>query len=267
MPASTLLSQSQLKYFRSLLQKKYRTQHKAFIVEGEKMVNEISREKKSNLEVVRILAVSEFFEENPDIRAKYDCLTVSSRDIEKISSLSSPGRVVMELKIPDYLPDQYELGEELNIYFESIRDPGNLGTIIRTADWFGFKKVICSPDSVDVYNPKVIQSTMGSIARVKVLYIEADEIIEMTSKDSLFQNFATVLGGENIYELKFPEKGMIFFGNESNGLSSSIQKSCQKQIGIPGAKTEAGAESLNLAISVGVVLSELNRQKLLKMKI
>ncbi|MCK4922916.1 MAG: RNA methyltransferase [Bacteroidales bacterium] len=267
MSISSSLSQSQLKYFRSLQQKKYRTQHKAFIVEGEKMVKEISRDEKTYLEVIRILAVKDFFEENTDILTKHDCLIASSKDIEKISSQSSPGRVVMEVKIPDYLLDQSELGEELNIYFESIRDPGNLGTIIRTADWFGFNKIICSPDSVDVYNPKVIQSTMGSIARVKVFYRESKEIIEMTSKGTLFQNLGTVLGGENIYELKFPDKGMIFFGNESNGLSTNIKESCQNQIGIPGAKTEPGPESLNLATSVGIVLSELNRQKLLKMKI
>lgn len=266
MPASTLLSQSQLKYFKSLLQKKYRTLNKAFLIEGEKMVKEIFYMQNSQLSVIRVLALDTFFHENPEFLSKYNCVVVSKRDIEKISSLSNPDRVLMEMKLPDYSIGM-EWREELNLYFESIRDPGNLGTIIRTADWFGFNKVFCSPDSVDAYNPKVIQSTMGSISRVKVIYMEAENFLNWPANENNFQNFATVLGGESIYEKGFPKKGMIYFGNESNGLSLTIQNACQQNIGIPGSSTENGPESLNLGISVGIVLSEISRQNLLKMKI
>ncbi|MCF8381161.1 MAG: RNA methyltransferase [Bacteroidales bacterium] len=266
MPTIQPLSKSHLKYFRSLQQKKYRNLNKVFLIEGEKMVKEIFHVQNSHLEVIRVLAIDEFYKENPGFPSKFNCFEISKGDLNKISGMSSPDKVLMELKMPEYSVDS-GWTEEFNIYLESIRDPGNLGTIIRTADWFGFKKVFCSPDSVDVYNPKVIQSSMGSIARVKVIYLPIEEVFKLTTNENSFQNIGTVLGGENIYNFIFPKKGMLFFGNESNGLSTIIQKNCQKAIGIPGATIENGPESLNLGISVGIVLSELSRQKLLKMKI
>lgn len=259
-----LLSIAQIKYYRSLQQKKYRNQHNAFLIEGEKMVKEIALDKNSNLEVIKILAANDFFDENSELLSLYDCLELRERDLEKISSLSTSSKVIMELKIPDYSEDIGKMFEGVNIFLESIRDPGNLGTLIRTADWFGLNKVICSPDSVDVYNPKVIQATMGSIARVKVLYMNAAEIFESSSGDSGFQNIATVLKGETINKFKFPERGIIYFGNESNGLSNYIQENCRKAITIPGSHSESGPESLNLSISAGIIMSEMNRQKLIQ---
>ena len=259
-----LLSIAQIKYYRSLHQKKYRNQHNAFLIEGEKMVSEIAMDENSSLEVLRILATKDYFEENKELLSLHDCQEISKNDIENISSLSTPGKVIMELKIPVYKEINRELFEEVNIYLDSIRDPGNLGTIIRTADWFGLNKVICSPDSVDVYNPKVIQATMGSIARVRVIYMNAKEILESSLQESGFQNIATVLGGENINEYNFPERGIIYFGNESNGLSNYIKENCQKAITIPGSHSKLGPESLNLSISAGIVLSEMSRQKFIR---
>jgi len=260
----TRLSISQIKYYKSLQQKKYRNQYKSFLIEGEKMVREIAFDANSNLKLKHILAENDFLKENPKLMNRHDCISVSGRDLEKISSLSTSSRVIMELEIPEYDENIDELSEEVNIYFESIRDPGNLGTIIRTADWFGINKVICSPDSVDAFNPKVIQSSMGSIARVKVLYVEAAEILKIASKDKQFENIATLLEGVNLDSFTFPEKGIIYFGNESKGLSSIIQKDCQKAITIPRSQKQKGPESLNLSISAGIILREMYRQEFIR---
>jgi TrmH family RNA methyltransferase len=184
----------------------------------------------------------------------------SPAEIRKVSNLVTPQAVIALVRIPE---ESFTLNELLNtpvLAFESIRDPGNLGTIIRTADWFGIRHLVCTPDSTDLYNPKVVQSTMGAIARVKVHYLDIEDLLkheEMKQKTV----FGTYMEGENIYQTSLEPDPLILFGNESHGLSRHFDHHIRHRIAIPAfSPPGSGPESLNVASSVAVVCSELRRR-------
>ena len=258
-----MISNSKSKLIRSLRQKKYRDQHGQFLVEGEKMVEElISGGSDSRFHVNELFATPEWINKQDTWLQKREAVVneASKVEIKKLSNLVSPQAVIALVSIPQ---EKFRAEELLNtpvLAFESIRDPGNLGTIIRTADWFGIRHIVCSPDSADLYNPKVVQSTMGAIARVKVHYQDLEVLLESGSMKGKTV-FGTYMEGDNIYESSLGKDPLILFGNESRGLSAGISSLIQNRISIPSFSPEGGgSESLNVASAVAVICSELIRR-------
>lgn len=257
-----MISTSRSKLLRSLQHKKYRDRHHLFVVEGEKMVGELTEQDPGlGFEVREIYATPDWIEKNlAHMQASgIEMVEASGEEIKKVSTLVSPQPVLALVSKPDLTSGLEELIHQPVLAFESIRDPGNLGTIIRTADWFGIKHIVCTPDSTDVYNPKVIQSTMGAFTRVRVFY---RDLLEWLDAPGMEQKavYGTYLDGENIYETNLEADPVILFGNESRGLSDSLAKRAQSLISIPSFSEKGkGSESLNVASSVAVLCSEIRR--------
>lgn len=258
-----MISTSKSKLIRSLHQKKYRDQHRLFLVEGEKMIRELALEGPENrYHIQEIFAVPEWIEKQEVLlRNRGIQLTEATQEeIKKVSKLVTPQAVIALVSIPDLLFSSEDLLNTPVLAFESIRDPGNLGTIIRTADWFGIRHIVCTPDSTDLYNSKVVQSTMGAITRVQVHYLEIEALLKSKTMQKKTV-FGTFLEGENIYTSSLETDPLILFGNESHGLSQNLSPYIQRRITIPTFSPEGkGSESLNVASSVAVVCSELRRR-------
>ena len=256
-----MLSRNQIKYYSSLRQKKSRIAHGVFLAEGDKMVRELLADPGEIYKPRNLLALPEFLEKckRP---GKINTLVINEKELGRISSLSSPNKALLEINIPDYSWSASDIEHEYSFYLENIQDPGNLGTIIRTADWFGIRNIFLSEESVDLYNPKAIQSTMGSFARVKVHYIKPEEFFQEPKKlPSSYLSIATALNGENIYKAKLGTCGIFLFGNESRGLSKKTSDHADITISIPGSENNKGAESLNLSTAVGIIGAEIIRRK------
>lgn len=243
-----MLSRSEIKKIRQLSQKKFRDEHKLFIAEGPKVVQEL-------LDSGFIPRVIYSTEKLPGIPA----YKISGKELEQISLLVTPNKVigVFEMK-----KQQTRLHtRELSLALEDIRDPGNLGTIIRIADWFSIKHIYCSETCVDVYNPKVIQATMGSIARVNVSYVKLSSFLrDAQLKERDFKIFGAVMNGKNIYIEKLSSHGILLIGNESRGISEDILKMVTDKITIP---LFGKAESLNAAVATAIICSEFKRRTIL----
>jgi len=237
-----MITKNQIKLIKSLRLKKNRIQSGFFVAEGEKIVDELLE---SDLETVNIFSISEKY------KNLNCCISVNSTQLNQISNLKSPNNVLGIFKIPV----NQEIDFDQNIVaLEEINDPGNLGTIIRLCDWFGVKNIICSENSVDCYNPKVVQSSMGSISRVSISYMEFDKLISSVN----YNTIAADLNGKNLNQHIFSKNQIIFFGNESNGFSQKVSSKIKNKITIQRINDKV--ESLNLATSVAIVLYELNNQ-------
>ncbi len=191
-----------------------------------------------------------------NLSRKINFQEISMKDIEKISTLKTPQDVIGLIKIPIWATLNYNsLKQKFSLVLDSIQDPGNMGTIIRTADWFGITDIICSEDTVDVYNPKVVQATMGSLARVNVHYANLEEVLPQAG----LPIFGAMLDGENIYKSNFGTEGLLIMGNEGNGISPAIERLITTKITIPRA---GKAESLNVAIATAILCSEIKRNSM-----
>ncbi len=221
-----------------------------YVIEGEKIVHEYIQ---SDYPLDNIYATEEWIVENRALlqKNKLPLVEVTSRELEQISSLTTPNKIVALAKMPE-MPSLEEIASHLtkglHLAVENLQDPGNLGTIIRTADWFGVDSVICSFDCVDAYNSKVAQAAMGSLARVKIC---ATELFSLLEKSSL-PVYAATLKGENVFNLKLPKDAIVLIGNESKGLSNSLLQLAHKKINIPRF---GKAESLNASIAAAVILA------------
>lgn len=260
-----MISAANLKLIRSLKHKKYRDQHQLYCAEGEKIVLElIGRHPAGDHRVEHVYATGGWItahgKEMEDAGIRYT--EASPGQLKKASALVTPQPVLALVQKPRSVPDLQELANSTVLGFESIRDPGNLGSIIRTADWFGIKHLVCTPDSADLYNPKVVQSTMGAIARITVHYVEPDWLMaEPAMQDKSV--YGTFLEGNSIYETALKEHPLVLFGNESRGLSDRYDPFIHARITIPSfAEHGTGSESLNIAASVAVICSELRRKGL-----
>ncbi len=250
-----MLSLSKIKWLKSLGQKKYRKQEGLFIAEGDKIVKELLT---SSMEVKGIYGTAPWagdvsFPEGivPEI--------ITDKELERISSLNSPNQALAVVKIPATNTDSIELKNRFTLVLDNIQDPGNLGTIIRTADWFGICNIVCSPDTAELYNPKVIQATMGSFMRVNVFYTQLEDFFGGIPKD--FPVMGALLEGENIFRTNLPTEGIIVTGNESRGISSPIKGFITNRLFIPrGAESTEQPESLNAAVATGIILSNLTNQ-------
>lgn len=240
-----MVSKNQIKLITSLQQKKYRKQEQLFFVEGVKGVQELLD---SNFELY------ELFTTKPDFQAieKSKMYSISDAELKKISALTTPNSCLAVFKIPKPIPFEQN---GLILALDDVRDPGNLGTIIRLCDWFGIKTLFCTEETVDAYNPKVVQATMGSVSRVNVVYGDLGKFLAETK----LPIFGTFMDGKNIYKESLPNEGIIVMGNEANGISKTIEKLVSERIAIPRFGALQATESLNVATATAIILSEFKR--------
>lgn len=236
-----MISKNIIKQISQLKQKKYRGQHQLFVAEGEKSIQELLDAQL----VVKYLCVAEeqLFPHAPN---KF---IVSDQDLKKMSNLSSPPNCLAVFEIPT--PKKLDHSSVI-LALDKVRDPGNLGTIIRLCDWFGIAHIVCSPDTVDTYNPKVVQATMGSLARVDVHYTPLADFFSTYTGDIV----GTFMQGENIYKTQWKQPLCIVLGNEANGISPEIEALITKKITIPRFGNLQQTESLNVSMATAIVLSE-----------
>jgi TrmH family RNA methyltransferase len=245
-----MLIKSRVKYIQSLGQKKFRDDENIFVAEGPKIINELLNAQ--NVTLVSLFALKDWLEGNAKLHSnieKGEIVEISERELKRISFLTTPHQVLALFKKPSF--PAMKLNGKVSLALDAIRDPGNLGTLVRIADWFGVRNLICSPDCADVYNPKTTQATMGSITRVPVYYRDIKKII---GEHPNLPVYGTLLRGRSIREIGCLEEGLILVGNESRGLSEELEKLVQFPVTIPG---RGGAESLNAAVAAGIVLSHL----------
>ena len=237
------ISNAQVKHIRLLQQKKYRQKYRQFVVEGGKSVLEFLH---SGYKSRLIIVTHAWFEENENTSLP-EKLLCSNEQFHKISALKNPQGILAVFEIPkDETPD---FNAKMVLYLDDIRDPGNLGTIIRTADWFGFTQIFCSTTSVDCFNPKVVQASMGSLAHTSIFYCEIDELIR-----EKYNLLLADLDGEDYATFKSKEKTALIIGNEAKGVNDQIKNLPHTSITIP---KKGKAESLNAAMSTGILLSQL----------
>ncbi|MBQ0737424.1 RNA methyltransferase [Aquimarina celericrescens] len=241
-----MLSKGQIKLINSLSQKKYRQKNALFVAEGIKVIKELLN---SNFELERLFSEADlFFTENNKMQL------LEANELKKITKLATAQTALALFKIPQ---KKQTITEDFIVALDGVRDPGNLGTLIRLCDWFGVKQLLCSKDTVDCYNEKVVQATMGSIARVEVIY---GDLAEEISKLDL-PVFGTFMNGENIYESSLSSKGILVLGNEANGISDEIKQLSKHQISIPQFGETKNTESLNVATATAILLSEFKRRE------
>lgn len=248
-----MLSKSQISLLQSLQHKKFRKEHGLFLVEGYKSVTEFLN---SPYQVTTIYHTPAVAPNLLKLSHKINCVSTTLTNIQKISSLTTAPEVIAVLKIPVWpVLSGADLKNKFALVLDGVQDPGNLGTIIRTADWFGIEHIICSEDVVDAYNPKVVQATMGSLARVNVHYQNL-----LTALPTLnMPVYGALMEGDNIYSVDFGDEGLIVLGNEGKGMRPEVKPLIGKAITIPRA---GAAESLNVAIAAALFCSEINRNKL-----
>lgn len=249
------LSKNKIKYIQAFNNKKFRKAEQAFIVEGFKSVEDLLNE---GLHAKLIIATPKW--KAPKELSNTEYIEVSEEELRRVSLLQHPQDVIGIFNIPQQDNDYTQvISQELCLCLDGIQDPGNLGTIIRTADWFGIKHIFCSLDTVDVYNPKVIQATMGSIARVQVHYNDIASIIkELPSNTPIY---GTLLDGNNLYAQELQNKGLIIMGNEGNGISKEIRKLITHKLYIPTyPQNKKTAESLNVSIATAIICAEFRRR-------
>ena len=259
-----MLSKNQLKFVSSLKQKKFREEHNLFIAEGTKIVTELLQ---SKIKVKQVFATAGFLNKIK-IDKGIEWSEVKENELDRLSAQVSANEVVAVCEIPEYILNYNELNDKLTLVLDNIKDPGNLGTIIRIADWFGIETIICSKETVEAFNSKVVQATMGSISRIKLHYIDLIEFFEEFKKDQpadfTFPIYGALLEGSSIYSQQLCSNGVIVIGNESKGISDSIVPFITDKISIPSfSHTKSGgseAESLNAAIATSIICSEFRRR-------
>jgi len=239
-----MLLKNKIKLITSLQQKKHRKQYGLFFVEGPKVIQEFLN---SDFVLEELFTTENIFN---NIQKR---TIITSDQLKKISALSQPNNCLAVFRIPK---TKKIIEQNYIVVLDSVRDPGNLGTIIRICDWFGIETLACSEDSVDLYNPKVLQATMGSATRVNVVHLDLEQFLSTTT----LPVFGTFMDGKSIYKTDFPEKGIIIFGNEANGISTKIESFISDRIAIP--RFGNTTESLNVATATAIVLSELKRTKI-----
>ncbi len=245
-----MISKNKIKFLRQLQTKKYRNQHKLFICEGVKVVEALL---KSSFEVQEIFVVDHLV---PKLDLPQEKTTiVSEAELKKISVQKSPQGVLALVRIPDYSIENQDFSTNFTIVLDRIQDPGNLGTIIRIADWFGIEKIICSHGSVDLYNPKVIQSAMGAIFNVKVFYTCLEDFLTKFYKK--IPVYGTFMDGEDLKKVKIQPPAFILFGNEANGIAQNLHKFVSRKVSVPPQNPSPLVDSLNVAVSAGIVLSHI----------
>lgn len=240
-----MVSKNQIKLITSLQQKKYRKLHNLFFAEGVKVIQELID---ANYELNDLFTTENDFTNLKKGRKHF----ITNSELKKISVLSTPNTCLATFSIPEIKKNEFS---GLILALDSVRDPGNLGTIIRLCDWFGIETLLCSNETVDVYNPKVVQATMGSISRVNIIYCD----LEAELKKATAPVFGTFMDGKSIYSESLPKEGIIVMGNEANGISSKIEQIVSERIAIPRFGNLQLTESLNVATATAIIINEFKR--------
>ena len=247
------LSKNRIKYIHSLELKKNRKTEKVFLAEGPKLVGDLL----GHFPCRFLAATPEWLSQHPKLPVE-DVSEVSDEDLSRASLLKTPQQVLAIFEQPQYALDTEAVRQSLCLALDDVQDPGNLGTIIRLADWFGIEHIICSQNTVDVYNPKTIQATMGGIARVKVHYTSLPDFIRSLGDTPVFGTF---LDGKNMYEQPLSANGLIVMGNEGNGIGKEVATLINRKLYIPNYPAgQETSESLNVAIATAVICAEFRRQ-------
>ena len=248
--AEGMLSKNTVKFIKSLHQKKYRAESGQFFVEGEKSVLEVLQ---SDFTVDLLLVTDTFSQRYSQILQSFrgEVISVTQNQLEQVGQFQSNDAALAVVSMKSnaaFVPEN----EALILALDDVRDPGNLGTIIRIADWYGIKKMVFSPQTAEFYNPKVIQSTMGSFTRVRFFYEELEAVLNRWN----LPVYGAFLDGENVHLLQKPERGILLMGNESKGISAELEKSVTRKVTIPGF---GQAESLNVAIATAILCDNFKR--------
>ena len=251
-----MLSKNKIKFIRSLEQKKFRKEYGVFLAEGNKLVTDLLGYFKCKL----IVATPQWLKENNNILTNEidKVIEVTKEELSRVSLQKNPQDVLAVFDMPSYQTDTKHPYNDLCLALDDIQDPGNLGTIIRIADWFGIKHIYCSIGTVDAFNPKTVQATMGALARVQLHYCDIKELIIGLGDTPIFGTF---LDGEDFYNKELSTNGLIVMGNEGNGISNEIAKLINQRILIPNyPKGTETSESLNVAVATAIVCSEFRRR-------
>ena len=261
-----MISKNQIKYVRQLEQKKFRKQEGLFIAEGHKVVGDLLR---AGYIPKMLFATEKWLHENRllVLTTAVTPTTVTDDELRRISLQQHPQQVLALFPIPPlnstlgfaaWLVQEFLILNSLALALDGVQDPGNLGTIIRIADWFGISTIICSDDTVDAWNPKVVQATMGSLARVNIIYTNLPEFLDTLPPD--YPVYGTLLDGENIYTQPLTPHGLIVMGNEGNGISEAVRQRVNRRLLIPDFHDGDTADSLNVAIATAITCSEFRRR-------
>jgi TrmH family RNA methyltransferase len=252
-----VLSSGIIKLINSLKLKKYRDLNALFSAEGEKIIIDLIA---SGLRVKHLILIEGSYRQELET-IKERIIYVDEKNIKKISNLKTIPQAVAVFEIPEFNIDKASCQNELVLYCDGIQDPGNFGTIVRTCDWFGINKIFCSPNTVDVFNSKVIQASMGSVGRVGVHYLNPDVFFKPLDRN--IPIYGTFLEGESIYESRLSESGVIVIGNEGSGITKETSRFINRKLFIPGfSNAVSKPESLNASVACGIVCSEFRRRKI-----
>ena len=253
-----MLSKTIIQLIRSLEQKKYRIQHGLFVLEGDKVVREALD---SSLIVDYLLAKPEWMAQHSSIIKANQIIEINDKELSQISFQKTPNQTMALVRIPDYPLDMSELTGGLSLYMDQIQDPGNMGTMIRLADWFGIRHILCGQGCADPFNPKTVQSTMGAVMRVKTHQTDVGFFRQLNIHQPNFPVFGAFLDGENLYNTPLSTKAVIVMGNESKGISNPVAQYVTNRLLIPsypnGAPT---SESLNVATAAAIICAEFRRR-------
>ena len=248
-----MLSKNKIKYIHSLELKKNRKEEQAFVAEGHKLVGDLLGHFPCRL----LVATRAWLDRNPDVEAM-EIIEVNQEELTRASLLKTPQEVLAVFEQPEYSIQPEVVERSLCLALDDVQDPGNLGTIIRLADWFGIEHIFCSLGTVDVYNPKTVQATMGALARVKLHYVDLPSIIASMPSVPIYGTF---LDGNNIYAETLSANGLIIMGNEGKGVSPEVAKLVKKRLYVPNYPSErVTSESLNVAVATAVVCAEFRRR-------
>lgn len=252
-----MLSKNRIKYIHSLELKKYRKSEHAFLAEGNKLVQDLLGHFPCKL----LVATTSWLEEHPRLLAQ-ETIEVTTEELGRASLLKTPQEVLAVFETPQYAYDSSLPAHSLCLALDEVQDPGNLGTIIRIADWFGIRHIFCSQGTADAFNPKTVQATMGALARVELHYCDLEKFIR-TQVGNHIPVFGTFLDGENIYSKELSTHGVIVMGNEGNGVSKAIEEIVSHKLLIPNYPSgQATSESLNVAVATAIVCAEFRRRTL-----
>lgn len=253
-----MISQNQIKFVRSLHQKKFRDEHRKYIAEGPKIISDLLQ---ADIPIISLFARKTWIEKNYKILSdkNIDVLEISENEHLRISNLTAPNQVLAVLDIPESIGINEKDINGIVLALDQISDPGNLGTIIRTADWFGIKTILCSENCVELYNPKVIQATMGSYIRLNIIYSDLDKIFQKIQGNMII--YGAYTKGEALHKIEKKKKSILIIGNESKGISSYLEKHIKVKVAIPTRHTQGTnhAESLNASVAAALMCYEFTK--------
>lgn len=257
-----VLTKNNIKEIRSLEQRKSRLEQGAWLAEGNKMVGDLLRTTDLPFRCLKLIATQEWWQENNALQSlAKECYEVSRQEMDRVSLLHAPQDVLGVFSLPS--PDDScpkANASRLSILLDEVQDPGNVGTIIRTADWFGIRDIYCAPGTADCFSPKVVQATMSALGRVRMHYFKSrNNYLQWLDNNDTMPLYGTFLEGENIYQKKLVTKGLLIMGNEGRGISEDVAQRVNEKILIP-AFAEEHVESLNVGIATAICLSEILRR-------